>query len=101
MKHLSYFDLANDVRVKFVEFFGWNPKLFMNPRPNNFPFKLCHIFVINFKPRDVANITRSFVPRVPLFGNLNCLFFVQNRIENRLNFKPRRERFKLQVTYEL
>src|SRR5690348_5865679 len=54
-ERVDYFDLTNDCRVERVQFFRWNPVLFVHATTNNFAFVSLKMNCRDFEPCHIAN----------------------------------------------
>jgi len=85
------FDYALDVVVERTEVGRWYPVLLMHRGANCSNRILAKELRLNLESQDIAGPSRRFVFRVPVAGDLCCVFFIRNRIKKRLLGQPRRE----------
>ena len=85
------FDYALDVVVERTEVGRWYPVLLMHRGANCSNRILAKELRLNLESQDIAGPSRRFVFRVPVAGDLCCVFFIRNRIKKRLLGQPRWE----------
>ena len=98
-KNLYDFNKADNMVIKCRKLFSRYPELLMYMIPNCMDFKLCDVIIVHEK---ACHITLSvFCFCVPFFSNFTSVFFIQNRIEDRLFRKSWRKFRILALFYQI
>lgn len=91
---MDHFNSADDVSVELGQVFGWYPILDVNGAPNALRLVSLEKFGVDVKS---GNVSRPGFLNVPVACDLYCVFFAENRIEDRLLGKPWRERAEIEL----
>ena len=83
------FNWGKNLRIKFQQTLGRDPKLFVLASSHCVTFELCGIIVWDFKFGDITN--SIILTSIPIASNLRRVTEICNRIKNRLFGQTRRK----------
>lgn len=92
----NHFYFADDAAIELRKICCGNPVFLVNGAADGFDVEAIEKIGANLKTCDKTG-SNGRICGVPVSGDLNCIFFVENRIKVGLPFEPRRELPKSRV----
>ena len=74
-------DPPHDIAIELQQLFGGYPKLFVLRSADGPHFETAHVLCVDVELRHEP---AAGLLRIPVARNLRCVFFIEDRIENRL-----------------